>query len=126
MSLNNPCSITDLETYCKAVEYSEENDYVDVLYKETKRVGGEVDKGVISTVFKITKQHAVVDYLDMGCAIISFMAQPHDRKRNVFIDLVSGKIGVAQGVSEDMIPDKYRVEDLCNDLKQLLIQQNAI
>jgi len=120
MNINNPCSITELKVYCRTVPFTDDNEYINNINVETKKFN-EVDKRTIAAVFKLAKHYSIIDYTDVGCAIISFMAQPDDLSHNVYINIVSGQIGIVG----EMIPDKYKVEDLCNNIKQILLQTHS-
>lgn len=117
----NPCNINDLYDYCKNTKNYEDNEYISALYGEMKRLNyNHVNKKIISSVFQLTRYYSDIDYIDIGCAILSFIAEDHNCK-NVFFDLRTGNIGISDTKN---LPDNKKIEDLCNNIKQIIIQKN--
>lgn len=115
MKINNPCSITELKICCQCMPFTDDNEYINLINIETKKYN-EVDKRTIAAVFQITNRYSGDNYIDIGCAIISFMAQPDHLNHNVFINLKDGKVGI----SGDIIPNSEEVKNLCNNIKQII------
>lgn len=121
MKLNNPCSITELKMYCQTVPFDNDNELINMIHLETIKNGNQVDKRTISAIFKLTMHYSGDKYLDIGCAIISFMSQPKELYHNIYINLIDGNIGVLSGCN--LLPDNDNVTNFCNSIKQIILSK---
>ena len=122
LKIENPTNIKNLYRFCKDHDIiDEDNKFIDSIYNELKRLNyTHVSKKIISTVFTIVRTYSNINYIDLGCAILSFMAEKCDCD-NIYINILNGEIGIS---NTNNLPDNKIIEDLCNNLKQIIIQQH--
>lgn len=120
MNLSNPCSITELITYAETAPFKDDNEYITKICAELNRVSEKMmTQRIVASIFQLFLYSVgPAEYIDIGCAVLSFMAQPVACHDNVFIDIKTGKIGVIEGI----LPENSNVTDLCNNLKQIIAE----